>query len=888
MKNIHFIITLIVLPLFFIEANFQKCNTGKPFSLNSSNKQSNISSKFEFQSHKNLIVDKNSNFYIEKRNDIKNNFNNQNTQKKNIANKIKYNIAKKKLLELLNQAKKNKNGFGTQIKSNQMNTIKEIYSIISNQKNFTTGKKISSKENNIKNESLNSSKSKSKTILSDKNQILVHDLNLNTVKNKTSSLHQNTKTAFTTKLPKNTKPHKIHISQQKIPTDLDQKPTSKKSSANKLKNKKIDKANKSKKKSSRNFSNIFDSFKSGILKFSKKLYAIRPNQQSDTNLRSLISSKSMYNNNKSTSILGTNYLTKSINNAKKYFSIFNFSKYRPNSIKDKNTISSEQQDNNTSDNPDTKNSGCSAFMSGNRVNRDISEKLCKIAKQDAEKPKFPTLTLPNGLKSNAHVSLITQTKTVVHFHFIPKNPSISSSSLADNIPTSSIEPVNTEGNIDNNENTDSADNENQEEESHDLEDSAPENSDNSDSTDGSDTPPDNTENQENESEDLNSAPSDSNNSSNSGDNNTTPDNTENQEKESEDLEDSAPENSDNSDNTESNNTPPENTENQEKESEDLDNSLPENKENSDNTDSNNTPPENKENSDNTDSNNTPPENTENQEKESEDLNNSAPENKDSSDNTDGSDPVPENTENQETEDLNTSAPENKDNPDNSDGSDPVPENTENQEKETETEDLADSAPENKDSSDNTGGNDTENLPEKAADKMPKKNISDKKNIKKATSSSSPNTENATSTSTSTSTENATNPNTNTDNNNTSDSKPEESENVGEKYTGEGTHYDPGVGIGACGLMNYETELVAAINTVQYGNDPNPNNAAICNKCALINYTNPSGEVKKVKVTIVDRCPVCKFGDIDLSTYAFTQLAPLGVGRIKISWSFTDC
>ncbi|PVU87394.1 hypothetical protein BB560_006495 [Smittium megazygosporum] len=103
------------------------------------------------------------------------------------------------------------------------------------------------------------------------------------------------------------------------------------------------------------------------------------------------------------------------------------------------------------------------------------------------------------------------------------------------------------------------------------------------------------------------------------------------------------------------------------------------------------------------------------------------------------------------------------------------------------------------------------------------------------------------------------------------------------YTGDGTYYDPSVGIGACGWLNQSNELVGAMNTHQYGNDPNPNKAPICGKCATLKYKG-----KSVKVRIVDRCPVCKHGDIDLSPVAFQRLAPLEVGRIKISWSYSKC
>ncbi|OLY81921.1 Papain inhibitor [Smittium mucronatum] len=108
------------------------------------------------------------------------------------------------------------------------------------------------------------------------------------------------------------------------------------------------------------------------------------------------------------------------------------------------------------------------------------------------------------------------------------------------------------------------------------------------------------------------------------------------------------------------------------------------------------------------------------------------------------------------------------------------------------------------------------------------------------------------------------------------------------FSGEGTYYDPGVGLGSCGVLHQQTEMVAAINGFQYGTEPNPNNAAVCKKCALVNYKNPAGEDKSVKVSIQDKCPPCKFGDLDLSTEAFKVLSPLDVGRIKITWKFVDC
>ncbi|KAI7819361.1 RlpA-like double-psi beta-barrel-protein domain-containing protein-containing protein, partial [Kickxella alabastrina] len=103
------------------------------------------------------------------------------------------------------------------------------------------------------------------------------------------------------------------------------------------------------------------------------------------------------------------------------------------------------------------------------------------------------------------------------------------------------------------------------------------------------------------------------------------------------------------------------------------------------------------------------------------------------------------------------------------------------------------------------------------------------------------------------------------------------------FSGDGTYYNPSVGTGSCGTLNSDSELVAAINAPQYGTDANPNNAAVCGKCILVK--GPNGQVK---VTVVDKCPPCKQGDLDLSPAAFEQIAEFDQGRVPITWQFVSC
>lgn len=84
------------------------------------------------------------------------------------------------------------------------------------------------------------------------------------------------------------------------------------------------------------------------------------------------------------------------------------------------------------------------------------------------------------------------------------------------------------------------------------------------------------------------------------------------------------------------------------------------------------------------------------------------------------------------------------------------------------------------------------------------------------------------------------------------------------------------------------------------NGANPNNNPTCGK-----YINVKGKffdqlnVKRmfihsfpqigpkgsVRVKIVDTCPPCVKGDVDLSPAAFGKIADFAAGRVKISWSW---
>jgi expansin (peptidoglycan-binding protein) len=94
--------------------------------------------------------------------------------------------------------------------------------------------------------------------------------------------------------------------------------------------------------------------------------------------------------------------------------------------------------------------------------------------------------------------------------------------------------------------------------------------------------------------------------------------------------------------------------------------------------------------------------------------------------------------------------------------------------------------------------------------------------------------------------------------------------------GEATYYDAD-GTGRCSFERAPRELVAALNGIDYAH------GAWCGACLAV--SGPGGEVV---VRVVDRCPACKHGDLDLSRDAFARIAPLSAGRVRIAWREVPC
>ena len=98
------------------------------------------------------------------------------------------------------------------------------------------------------------------------------------------------------------------------------------------------------------------------------------------------------------------------------------------------------------------------------------------------------------------------------------------------------------------------------------------------------------------------------------------------------------------------------------------------------------------------------------------------------------------------------------------------------------------------------------------------------------------------------------------------------------HTGEATYYTFADGSGNCMFPATPSDLmVGAMNQTEY------DNSNICGACATV-----TGQSGTIDIRIVDRCPECAPGDIDLSPQAFALIAPIELGRVPISWHLRPC
>ncbi|KAJ3566322.1 hypothetical protein NP233_g7078 [Leucocoprinus birnbaumii] len=88
-----------------------------------------------------------------------------------------------------------------------------------------------------------------------------------------------------------------------------------------------------------------------------------------------------------------------------------------------------------------------------------------------------------------------------------------------------------------------------------------------------------------------------------------------------------------------------------------------------------------------------------------------------------------------------------------------------------------------------------------------------------------------------------------------------------------------VGLGACGKTNVPSDFIVALNSAQFGGGyPGPQ----CFKTISMSYNG-----KTATAQIMDECPGCPYGGLDLSEGLFKHFAAESVGVIYGTWSFTS-
>ena len=104
------------------------------------------------------------------------------------------------------------------------------------------------------------------------------------------------------------------------------------------------------------------------------------------------------------------------------------------------------------------------------------------------------------------------------------------------------------------------------------------------------------------------------------------------------------------------------------------------------------------------------------------------------------------------------------------------------------------------------------------------------------------------------------------------------------FFGDATSFGGSITGGFCGFkeksFNYESKMQVALNSEQWGN-----NSLNCGRCVSIQYK----DNEPILALISDKCPECKYGDLDLFIEAYHKIInPISEGREKINWEFVNC
>jgi expansin (peptidoglycan-binding protein) len=102
-----------------------------------------------------------------------------------------------------------------------------------------------------------------------------------------------------------------------------------------------------------------------------------------------------------------------------------------------------------------------------------------------------------------------------------------------------------------------------------------------------------------------------------------------------------------------------------------------------------------------------------------------------------------------------------------------------------------------------------------------------------------------------------------------------------------TYY--GTGLGACGLTSQDSDSICAVSKIVFdaaSTSTNPNLNPLCGrKIRIRRFDESVGANVSIDVTVVDRCVACQPDDLDLSPFAFSELANQTLGRVKGTWAW---
>ncbi|CAE6535785.1 unnamed protein product [Rhizoctonia solani] len=101
------------------------------------------------------------------------------------------------------------------------------------------------------------------------------------------------------------------------------------------------------------------------------------------------------------------------------------------------------------------------------------------------------------------------------------------------------------------------------------------------------------------------------------------------------------------------------------------------------------------------------------------------------------------------------------------------------------------------------------------------------------------------------------------------------------HQGEATYYDTERNNGACGWFNHDYEHVLAISQSMWDETRDGNGrSTACGRGVTLRHNG-----HYVDAVVVDLCPECEHGSVDLSPSAFEALDQKDAGRIWIDWWF---